>query len=115
MIKLVQLKDQFGNWHWIKPDQECRNTMYNASAQTALPYLNLWQNAGLGAVRFEALHEEGNNLIEKISAYLSVLNEEISVDQAMSKLQIQESYALSPRQLAKNIEYKPRKKDHSFI
>ncbi len=111
----VQLKDQFGNHHWIKPDHECRNTMYNASAQTALPYLPAWQKLGLGEIRFEALHESGADLISKIKNYISVLNNEQSIESAMTHLKTSESYGLSTRQLGKAVEYESRKKDHSFI
>jgi U32 family peptidase len=111
----VQLKDQFGNHHWIKPDHECRNTMYNASAQTALPYLPAWQKLGLGEIRFEALHESGADLISKIKNYISVLNNEQSIESAMTNLKTSESYGLSTRQLGKSVEYESRKKDHSFI
>jgi U32 family peptidase len=111
----VQLKDQFGNHHWIKPDHECRNTMYNASAQTALPYLPAWQKLGLGEIRFEALDESGADLISKIKNYISVLNNEQSIETTMINLKTSESYGLSTRQLGKTVEYESRKKDHSFI
>ncbi|MGZ3691147.1 MAG: DUF3656 domain-containing U32 family peptidase [Pseudobdellovibrio sp.] len=111
----VQLKDQFGNFHWIKPDQECRNTMYNAGAQTALPYLNEWQKFGLGEVRFEAVHESGNELISKIESYVSVLQGRKAVESALSDLKTREVYGLSPRQLDRSEEYQSRKKDHSFL
>jgi putative protease len=112
---LVQLKDQFGNHHWIKPDHECRNTMYNASAQTALPYLPDWQKLGLGEIRFEALHEQGQDLISKIKNYILVLKNEQTIDQALAQLKTTESYGLSTRQLGKTVEYESRKKDHGFI
>lgn len=112
---LVQLKDQFGNHHWIKPDHECRNTMYNASAQTALPYLPAWQKSGLGEIRFEALHESGSDLISKIKNYIAVLNNEQTVDTALIHLKTTEAYGLSTRQLGKSVEYESRKKDHGFI
>jgi putative protease len=111
----VQLKDQFGNYHWIKPDQECRNTMYNSSAQTALPYLNSWQQLGLGEIRYEALHEEGAELIKKIRNYIDVLAGAKTVAAAMTDLETTEIYGLSPRQLDKSQEYQARKKDHSFL
>ncbi len=111
----VQLKDQFGNYHWIKPDQECRNTMYNSSAQTALPYLNSWQQLGLGEIRYEALHEEGAELIKKIRNYVDVLAGTKTVAAAMTDLETTEVYGLSPRQLDKSQEYQARKKDHSFL
>lgn len=111
----VQLKDQFGNHHWIKPDQECRNTMYNSSAQTALPYLAQWQSVGLGEIRFEALHERGEELIFKLRSYIDVLEGKKSTEQALSELKLSERYGLSPRQLMKAEEYQARKKDHSFL
>jgi putative protease len=111
----VQLMDQFGNYHWIKPDQECRNTMYNASAQTALPYLNDWQNLGLGEIRYEALHESGVDLLAKIKNYIEVLEGQKTIPQALNELQTKELYGLSPRQLDRSEEYQARKKDHSFL
>lgn len=111
----VQLKDQFGHYHWIKPDQECRNTMYNSSAQTALPYLQQWQSLGLGEIRFEALHECGEELIKKIKNYINVVEQKHSVDFALANLKTTELYGLSPRQLDKSNEYQARKKDHSFL
>lgn len=110
----VQLQDQFGNTHWIKPDQECRNTMYNASAQTALPYFEKWKNLNLGEMRFEALHEVGADLIQKIQIYQQVIKGQIGFDSAVKKLKTVEMYGLSARQLARKDEYQSRKKDHSF-
>lgn len=111
----VQLKDQFGHYHWIKPDQECRNTMYNASAQTALPYFESWQKLGLGEIRYEALHESGEELIRKIQNYIDVLQGRKSIGVALTDLQATERYGLSPRQLDKAQEYQARKKDHRFL
>jgi putative protease len=111
----VQLKDQFGNHHWIKPDHECRNTMYNSSAQTALPYLPAWRKSGLGEIRFEALHESGSDLISKVKTYIDVLNNEQSIETALTQLKTTEAYGLSTRQLGKAVEYESRKKDHAFI
>jgi U32 family peptidase len=111
----VQLKDQFGNYHWIKPDQECRNTMYNSSAQTALPYLDSWKNIGLGEIRYEALHETGVELIKKVRNYIQVLDGHKTIKEALVELQATEVYGLSPRQLNRSDEYQARKKDHSFL
>ena len=108
----VQLKDQFGNHHWIKPDHECRNTMYNAKSQTALPYLQQWQKQNIGLIRYEALYEQGKELIDKISAYLKVLDGEITVDQASQSLQTMESYGLTSAILGKQQEYQSRKKSN---
>ncbi|MBC7457921.1 MAG: U32 family peptidase, partial [Bdellovibrionaceae bacterium] len=106
----VQLKDQFGNHHWIKPDHECRNTMYNAKSQTALPYLSQWQKHHIGFIRYEALYEQGAELIQKISAYLNVLDGQTTTDQASQMLETVESYGLSSGNLSKQQEYQSRKK-----
>ncbi|MBL7544487.1 MAG: U32 family peptidase [Bdellovibrionaceae bacterium] len=111
----VQLKDQFGHHHWIKPDHECRNTMYNASAQTALPYFNEWRELGLGEIRYEALHERGTELLKKIRSYVDVVEGQKTIREALIELQTTEVYGLSPRQLSRSDEYQARKKDHSFL
>ncbi len=111
----VQLKDQFGHYHWIKPDHECRNTMYNSSAQTALPYLADWKALGLGEIRYEALHETGDELVLKVRNYVDVIEGNKSINEALADLQTKELYGLSPRQLNKSVEYQARKKDHSFL
>ncbi len=111
----VQLKDQFGHYHWIKPDQECRNTMYNSSAQTALPYLESWKALGLGEIRYEALHEQGAELIRKIQNYIQVLAGTKATAEALKDLEAIEVYGLSPRQLDRVDEYQARKKDHRFL
>lgn len=111
----VQLKDQFGNYHWIKPDQECRNTMYNSSAQTALPYFQYWRDLSLGEIRFEALHESGSELVSKIKSYVDVIHNRKTTEQAMQELKTIEKYGLSSRQLDRAQEHQARKKDHSFL
>ena len=108
---LVQLKDQFGNQHWIKPDQECRNTMYNAKSQTAVRYLPEWMQQGIGTVRFEALHESPIELITKLQAYTQFLEGGISVEQVLENVKAVESYGLSAGPMGRTVEYKSKKKD----
>ncbi len=89
--------------------------MYNSSTQTALPYLETWQNLGLGEIRFEALHERGEELIKKIRNYIDVLEGTKTIRAALSDLKTTEVYGLSPRQLGKSEEHHARKKDHRFL
>ena len=70
----LKLRDQYGNWHFIKPDQECRNTMFNANAQSAAGFVEEWAKLGLGFARLEALNEAGPDLIRKIAAYQEFLS-----------------------------------------
>lgn len=108
----VQLKDQFGNLHWIKPDHECRNTMYNAKSQTALSFLPQWQQNQIGFLRYEALYERSDELIQKIATYLDILDGKIDFETAKSQLQSVERYGLSAGNLGKENEYQSRKKQN---
>jgi putative protease len=106
----VRLKDQFQNWHQIKADQECRNTMFNARAQSAGRYLEEWSELGLGSVRFEALKERGDDLIEKIQAHIELLQNKISFSDMQNRIGTIESYGLSEGSLGRDREYQSRKK-----
>lgn len=107
----VKLKDQFQNWHQIKADPECRNTMYNARPQSATRHLDSWTQLGLGNMRFEALKEQGEELISKIHSYLHFLDQKISHQELLQQLGSVESYGVSEGALIKTQEYKSRKKD----
>lgn len=112
----VELQDQFGNRHQIKADQECRNTMYNAVPQSAARFLPEWENLGLGLIRFEALHESGDELILKVNTYLELAEHNISIEQLKTKLHSIESYGLSEGPLNRATEYQSRKKaDHKHL
>ncbi len=106
----VELKDQFGNHHQIKADQECRNTMFNSVSQSAAQYVQQWQNLGLGFIRYEALFENGNDLIQKIQAYIDLLNGQKTADQLSKELQLSEKYGLGTGAISKEREYVSRKK-----
>ncbi len=106
----VKLKDQFGNWHQIKPDQECRNTMYNATSQSAARYIREWADLGLGFVRYEALKERGHELVTKIQSHLDFISGKKDLDSLISDLGNVESYGLSESHFQREKEYQSRKK-----
>jgi len=108
----VELKDQFGNFHQIKADQECRNTMFNATSQSAAKLIPEWKKLGLSEFRFEALYEKGSELKEKILAYAGLIKDGSSVypEELMKKLGVLEKYGLNENAL-KTKEYKDRKKN----
>lgn len=106
----LKLKDQYGNWHFIKPDQECRNTMFNANAQSAAGFLDKWRALGLGFARVEALNETGPELVKKISAYRDVLAGGKAASTALAELSSLEAYGLGGGSLNREREYESRKK-----
>lgn len=106
----VELKDQFGNRHQIKADPECRNTLYNATPQSAARFIDSWKKLGLGFIRYEALYEKGDELIEKIRGYQDILTSKKPPAQVISELKLLEKYGLGEGAIAKNQEYQSRKK-----
>lgn len=109
----VQLTDEFGNRHQIKADPECRNTMFNAVAQSAAAHYADWNSQHLGAVRYEALYERGQELIEKIASYQSLLTGQKSATEILSGLKMNETYGLGEGPIAKMKEYRSIKKSES--
>jgi U32 family peptidase len=106
----VKIQDTYGKWHHLMADQECRNTMYRAEAQSALHSLVAFKKEGLGSMRFEALREEGEELLSKISVHQKVLKNEMSISDALKALGKVESYGVSSGQLKKKDNYLDRKK-----
>lgn len=106
----VKLKDQFGNWHQIKADQECRNTMFNSTSQSAARFISEWKNSGLGFIRYEALKERGDELITKITTHLDYLEGKKDLESMMQELGNVESYGLSESHFQRDREYQSRKK-----
>ncbi|WP_127714107.1 U32 family peptidase [Halobacteriovorax sp. HLS] len=107
----VELHDQFGNKHFIKADQECRNTMYNATSIGAASLITKSNLLGVSLFRIEALHEEGSVIFEKFKLYIEHILGNISIEDLNNSLGQQESYGLSSGQLFKSDDYQDRKKN----
>lgn len=106
----VELVDQFGNYHHIRADQECRNTMYNATSQSAAGFFQSWHEIGLGTVRFEAMYEQGQELFNKINGILDLINGNVAADSLVKDLNFVEKYGLSSESFNRKKEYQDRKK-----
>lgn len=106
----LKLRDQYGHWHFLKPDQECRNTMFNASARSAAGFVARWAALGLGAARLEALGESGPELIRKIAAYQDFLAGDAPSGAVLAELSAMEAYGLGDGSLGREQEYVSRKR-----
>jgi putative protease len=109
----VKLKDPYGNMHFLKADQECRNTFFKATPQSAGFLVKELKARGVSNFRLEALNETPEEINLKIVTYLKLLNDEISADLALNSLKVVESYGLGLGQMHKADSYKDRKKDTS--
>lgn len=104
----VELKDAYGNMHFLKADQECRNTMFRATPQSAAFLVP--QMPSVSAWRFEALYERGEVLLQKISAYLNMVAGSSDVTEVTRLLGQTEKYGVTEGQLSNGRVWKDRKK-----
>lgn len=107
----LELKDQFGNHHQIKADQECRNTMFNAVPQSAAKLIPSLIENGVSELRFEALYERGAELTKKILGYKELIENQndSNTKDIITRIGVLEKYGLSDGS-QKEREYKDRKK-----
>ena len=107
----LELKDQFGNHHQIKADQECRNTMFNAIPQSAAKLIPALLTRGVVELRFEALYERGEELAKKITGYKNLLENKSQtlMPEIIESIGVLEKYGLSDGK-HRDREYKDRKK-----
>ncbi|MFY9987309.1 MAG: DUF3656 domain-containing protein [Chthoniobacterales bacterium] len=70
----VEVRDRVGQTHLVKADVGCRNTVFNARAQTGAHYFARLQRAGLKYFRVELLDEDRENARRLISLYHGLLD-----------------------------------------
>lgn len=70
----VDLKDTLGKPHPLIPDAGCRNTLFNAEAQSALSYLPKMKDLGIRHFRLELLRESGDDVERIVREYRTVID-----------------------------------------
>lgn len=69
----VHLRDEKGKDHLVLADMGCRNTVFNASAQSGLPYLPEFVAAGFGCFRVELVDEPARYVAPLLEGYRQAL------------------------------------------
>jgi putative protease len=69
----VEVRDRVGLTHLVKADVGCRNTVFNARAQTGAQYFLRLHKAGLQYFRIELLDEDREGARRLLSLYLGLL------------------------------------------
>jgi putative protease len=69
----VDLKDRVGEPHPLIPDVGCRNTVYNATAQSAAEYVPEMKRLGIVHYRVELLREKPHEVALLLNRYADVL------------------------------------------
>jgi putative protease len=84
----VQLRDRVGALHPLKADAGCRNTVFNALAQTGADYVSQMLTLGARHFRLEFLNETPEQVTRTISRYRQLLSGEITGSQLWRELKL---------------------------
>jgi U32 family peptidase len=85
----VKLRDRTGKQHVLKADAGCRNTVFNATAQTGAEYVSQLQALGVQHFRVEFVDESGEQVTQTLRHYGQLLRGEISGAQLWRELKVQ--------------------------
>jgi putative protease len=74
----LKLRDRVGAEHPVKADVGCRNTVFNALAQTGAEYVSRLLALGVRHFRIEFLNEVPGQVTETISAYRQLVEGKVT-------------------------------------
>jgi putative protease len=84
----VRMRDRVGLEHPLKADAGCRNTLYNARAQSGAEYAGRLMNLGARHFRIEFVNEDAAETTRTIARYLALLKGEITGSQLWRELKL---------------------------
>jgi len=85
----VKLRDRVGLEHPLKADAGCRNTVYNARAQTGAESVARLRELGVSRFRIEFVNESAEEIRKTIGRYRALLKGEIFGTQLWQELKLQ--------------------------
>ena len=97
----VRLRDRVGAEHPVKADVGCRNTVFNALAQTGAEYVSRMIELGVRHFRVEFLNETPDQVTETISKYRQLLRGEITGAQLWRELKLMNQLGVTRGQMGK--------------
>lgn len=84
----LKLRDRVGAEHPVKADAGCRNTVFNALAQTGADYARRMGELGVRYFRLEFLNESAEQVVNTVTRYRQLLAGEITGQQLWSELKL---------------------------
>jgi putative protease len=84
----LKLRDRVGAQHPVKADAGCRNTVFNALAQTGADYVSRMLALGVRHLRIEFLNETPDQAAQTIARYRQLLRGEITGPQLWRELKL---------------------------
>jgi len=91
----VALRDYSGKEHPVLVDIGCRNTVFNASAQSAAPLVPTLLNAGVRRFRVELVWEKAEEVQRTLNAYRDLLAGKTTPAAAMRSIGVHEQYGVT--------------------
>jgi len=91
----IALRDYAGHEHPVVVDVSCRNTMFNALAQSAAPLVPELLELGVRRFRVEFVWERGHEVTRTLGAYQRLLSGEISPTAALELAAVHERYGVT--------------------
>jgi putative protease len=107
----VEVRDHKGETHYLKADQECRNTLYRGSPQSAI---KLWEGLfakGVKDFRIEMLWESPAEVRTKAELYSAVFSGKKKTSDLLQQLAVEEKYGITEGQLFNTTPWQDRKKE----
>ncbi|MGB8370319.1 MAG: DUF3656 domain-containing U32 family peptidase [Limisphaerales bacterium] len=97
----VKLRDRVGAEHPVKADVGCRNTVFDALAQTGAEYVPRMIELGVRHFRVEFLNETPEQVTQTISKYRRLLRGEITGTQLWRELKLMNQLGVTRGQMGK--------------
>jgi len=97
----VRLRDRVGAEHPVKADAGCRNTVFNALAQTGAEYVSRMLELGVRHFRVEFLNETPEQVAQTIAKYRRLLRGEITGPQLWRELKLMNQLGVTRGQMGK--------------
>jgi putative protease len=91
----VALRDFAGHEHPVVVDVSCRNTVFNAFAQSAAPLLPELLQLSVNRFRVELVWETGEEVKRVLSAYRELLSGSITPAEALRRAAVHERYGIT--------------------
>ncbi len=95
----VRLRDRVGQEHPLKADVGCRNTVFNARAQTGAEYCERFLALGLRAFRVEFVQESPDEVKRTLARYRALLRGDVTGRQLWQELKVSSQLGVTRGQL----------------
>jgi U32 family peptidase len=95
----VRVRDRVGQEHPLKADAGCRNTVFNARAQTGAEFVGRLQALGVRRFRIEFVNESPDEVATTIARYHALLRGELTGEQLWRELKLHHQLGVTRGQM----------------